>query len=210
MPARVVLLAGPSGCGKSHLARTLDLPILALDDFYRDGSPELPRRPDGLVDWEDPVTWDGEAAVAALATLCRSGSVEVPTYSFADNRAIDRHVIDRGDAPVVVAEGIFAAEAIAPLSHAGLLADVLLVRQGRWVTFARRLLRDLREHRKSPMALVRHGWAKTRAEPAVVAHHRALGARPITKLDARRLVASLASASSVVGPAGIEPATERL
>ncbi len=30
-----------------------------------------------------------------------------------------------------------------------MLADALLVRQNRWVTFARRLVRDLRESRKS-------------------------------------------------------------
>lgn len=206
-PARVVLLAGPSGCGKSRLAALLGLPILALDDFYRAASVDLPCRADGSIDWEEPATWDGGAAAEALSVLCHRGVVEVPTYSFADNRAVGRHTVDRGAASIVVAEGIFAPELVGPLTEAGLLADALLVRQGRWVTFGRRLLRDLREHRKRPAQLVRSGWCKTMAEPDVVARHRALGARPTTKADARRRVAALAA---MVGPAGIEPATERL
>ena len=36
MTARVVLLAGPSGSGKTSLTRRVGLPMLALDDFYRD------------------------------------------------------------------------------------------------------------------------------------------------------------------------------
>ena len=40
---RVVLLAGPSGTGKSSLAALTGLPILRLDDFYKDGDdPTLP------------------------------------------------------------------------------------------------------------------------------------------------------------------------
>lgn len=35
---RVVLLAGPSGSGKSPLARASGLPVITLDDFYRDGA----------------------------------------------------------------------------------------------------------------------------------------------------------------------------
>ena len=49
--ARVVLLAGPSGCGKSHIARASGLPIVALDDFYREATdPGMPRTPAGDVD----------------------------------------------------------------------------------------------------------------------------------------------------------------
>ncbi|HRW36907.1 MAG: hypothetical protein KDB04_00225 [Acidimicrobiales bacterium] len=193
--ARVVLLVGPSGSGKTYLARSVGLPILALDDFYRaDTDPAMPIGTDGRIDWDDPASWDGDAALDALEDLCCDEQVEVPDYSIAHNRAVGTKVVARGGATVVVAEGIFAAELIAPLRAEGLLADALLIEQGRWVTFGRRLWRDLREGRKAPWYLVRQGWAKTRSEPAVVAHQLALGARPTSKDDARLRLAELAAA----------------
>ncbi len=115
-PTRVVLLAGPSGCGKSYIARDSGLPIVALDGFYCDATePHMPRSADGQVDWEDPASWDGAAALAALTTLCRDGEVDVPTYSFARSAVVGHHVLRTDGAPVVVAEGIFAAELVAPL-----------------------------------------------------------------------------------------------
>ena len=124
----------------------------------------------------------------------RTGEVDVPTYSFARSEAVGHRLLRTEGSPVVVAEGIFAAELIAPLRAEGLLADALLIEQGRWVTFGRRLWRDLREGRKAPWYLVRQGWAKTRSEPAVVAHQLALGARPTSKDDARLRLAELAAA----------------
>ena len=74
--ARVVLLAGPSGSGKTHLAEESGLPMLDLDDFYKDGDdPTLPRHPTlGIVDWDDPASWDAAAALAALEQICRDGA----------------------------------------------------------------------------------------------------------------------------------------
>lgn len=191
--ARIVLLVGPSGCGKTHLARQAGLPIVPLDDFYRDGTePGLPRGLAGAVDWEDPGSWNDVAALDALRTICTESAVEVPIYTFGEDRATGSHVVDRGTSPIVVAEGIFAAELVGPLRDAGLLADALLIHQPRWVTFGRRLLRDLRDGRKSPWYLIRLGWAKTRDEPAVVARQLALGARPVSKAAARRRLAELA------------------
>jgi uridine kinase len=107
---------------------------------------------------------------------------------------------------VVVAEGIFAAELIGPLRKRGLLADALLISQGRWVTFGRRLWRDLREGRKPPWYLVRQGWAKTHDEPAVVARQLAKGARPVTKAEARTRLSELAERAAIAGPlAAAEP-----
>lgn len=207
--ARVVLLAGPSGCGKTHLARTAGLPIVALDDFYRAGDePDLPRQPDGHVDWDDPGSWDAGAAVAALDEICRTGRVEVPTYRFSENAAVGCHVVDRGSSPVVVAEGIFAAELVGPLRDAGLLADALLVHQNRWITFVRRLARDLREGRKPPGYLLRRGWALTWAEPAVVAHQCRLGARRVSKPEARARLAELVAAGETAAAAG-DQSTDR-
>ena len=48
------------------------------------------------------------------------------------------------------------------------------------VTFWRRLTRDLREHRKPPLVLLRRGWLLMRAEPDVVAHAVSCGATPMT------------------------------
>ncbi len=184
--ARVVLLAGPSGSGKTFLALKAGLPVMPLDDFYRPGTdPDLPRSADGSVDWDDPRSWDAGAACDALAELCRTGRVEVPNYVFGEDRAVGHRVIELSpDERIVVAEGIFAAELIAPLRRQELLADALLIEDGRWRTYGRRLLRDLHEARKSPWYLVRQGWRKTRAEPEIVSHLRALGARPVSKPEA--------------------------
>jgi len=191
--ARAVLLCGPSGCGKTYLARQTGLPILTLDDFYRPGTePDLPRTADGVVDWEDPRTWDVTAACDAVEALCCRGCVDVPNYVFGEDRAVGHRVLELGDASILIAEGLFAAEMIEPLRQRGLLADALLIHDGRWRTFARRLLRDAREARKSRWYLVRQGWAKTMAEPQVVRRLEALGARPITKADALRRIRELA------------------
>lgn len=192
--ADVVLLVGPSGSGKTYLAKSVGLPILALDDFYRaDTDPGLPLHPDGKVDWEHPGSWDPAAAAAALEVLCCGDEVTVPDYSFHENRAVGTKTVRRDGARVVVAEGIFAAELVAPLRADGLLVDALLIRQNRWVTFARRLIRDLRENRKSRWYLVTQGWAKTMAEPAVVARQLGQGARPVSKPEARAILARLAA-----------------
>ena len=192
--ADVVLLVGPSGSGKTYLARSVGLPVMALDDFYRaDTEPDLPRQADGKVDWEHPGSWDPEAALDALERFCCDEDVVVPDYSFSANRSVGTKRISRDGQRVVVAEGIFAAELIAPLRAEGLLADALLVRQNRWVTFARRLVRDLRESRKSRWYLVTQGWAKAKAEPAIVAAQRAKGARPVSKPQARTILTELAA-----------------
>ena len=190
----MVLLAGPSGGGKTYLAEASGLPIVALDDFYRNSDePDMPLSPDGHVDWEDPRSWNGAKARAALVELCRHGRVEVPHYDLAQSRAQGHRTIDIAGSRVVIAEGIFAADLIEALREEGLLADALLISDKRRLTFVRRLLRDLREGRKPPLFLVKQGWAKTRSEPAVIQRLRSLGARPITKPEALKLLADLAS-----------------
>lgn len=200
--ADVVLLVGPSGCGKTFLAREAGLPILALDDFYRPAtSPAMPIGADGQIDWEDPASWDGDAAAAALERLCCDDAVEVPDYSFHENRAVGTKHLDRGGSPIVLAEGIFAAELIERLRADGLLREALLIRQGRWKTFANRLVRDIREARKSRWYLVRQGLAKTMAEPAVVRHQLELGATPMDKDQVRARLAELARLPRTTEPA---------
>jgi uridine kinase len=76
----------------------------------------------------------------------------------------------------VVAEGIFAAEIIGALTDTGVLHSAWCVRHPRWVTFVRRLVRDLAERRKPPLVLLRRGLALTRSEPQLVARMERLGA----------------------------------
>lgn len=198
LKARVVVLAGPSGCGKTRLAVRAGVPIVALDDFYRDGDdPDMPMV-GGHVDWEDPASWDAEAAVAALGQLCRTGRAEVPIYSIADDARVGSRPVALDGAPIVVAEGIFAAEVVSRLEAEGLLADALLLRSPSLVTFWRRLARDHREGRKPPLVLLRQGLAKLRDERRVVARQALLGCRRIAKPAAATLLTDLAR--TPVGP----------
>ncbi|HMJ76027.1 MAG TPA: hypothetical protein VK507_08645 [Iamia sp.] len=193
LKARVVVLAGPSGCGKTRLAVRAGVPIVALDDFYRDGDdPGMPMV-GGHIDWEDPASWDAEAAVAALGELCRTGRADVPTYSIADDARVGHRPVTLDGSPLVVAEGIFAAEVVSRLDAQGLLADALLLRSPALVTFWRRLLRDHREGRKAPLVLVRQGLAKLRDERKVVARQSLLGCRPIAKPAAAARLTDLAA-----------------
>lgn len=189
---RVVLLAGPSGSGKSHLAARLQAargwPIVTLDDFYRDhDDPDLPRSPTlGIVDWDDPGSWNGTRAVAALQQLVETGHAEIPAYDISTSRATgSRPVVARAD-DLVIAEGIFAAELCGELRRRGLLRAAYVVAHDRNVTFVRRLVRDLREHRKPPAVLLRRGTLLWRDEPRIIAHQVALGATRATPTEAER------------------------
>ena len=199
-PAGIVVLAGPSGSGKTRLAARLGLPVLRLDDFYRDGDhPDLPRA-FGIVDWDHPDSWDLDAAVEAACALVRDGAVDVPSYDIPTSRATGSYRLEAGDAPLVVAEGIFAAEVVPHLRERGALADAICVRHHPAVTFWRRLLRDLKEARKPPLTLVRRGWGLMRAEPVVVARQVALGAVPHTPHEAERRVRALLARHGVGSP----------
>jgi uridine kinase len=192
----VIVLAGPSGSGKSHLAERLALPLLRLDDFYRDGSdPALPRITSGanagLVDWDDAASWLGSEAVDALTTLCRTGTVETPVYDIAHDGRNGSRSLTLDGSPLVVAEGIFAHHVVAPLRAAGLLAAAYCLRQHPAVTFWRRLTRDLREHRKPPLVLVRRGLALARGQRRLVAEAVSLGCTPVSADEAYRLVQAL-------------------
>lgn len=187
----MLVLSGPSGAGKSRLARRLrdahGWPLLQLDDFYREvDEPGLPMSPLGLVDWDDVRSWDLERALDAIEQVCTEGRTEVPVYDISTSRVIGHRVVELGDAPLVVAEGIFAAHTVAALRDKGLLAQAWCVHHRPWVTFARRLARDLSEHRKPPLTLWRRGHVLRRAQPGIVAAHEALGAVPVRARQAER------------------------
>jgi uridine kinase len=199
-PARVIVVAGPSGSGKSRLCRrlreTLGVPVVNLDDFYKNGDdPTLPRvhlAPGReIVDWDDPRSWSRDEALDALETLCRDGAVELPVYDIAHDGRVGTTSAELGGSSYVVAEGLFAQEVVPGCRERGLIADAVCVHNPRLVTFWRRLSRDLRERRKPPWVLVRRGWLLMRAEPDVVAHAVACGCVPVNPHQAYERLARL-------------------
>ena len=189
MFARVIVLAGPSGSGKSRLAERLGLPVLRLDDFYKDGDdPSLPTIDHGanagLTDWDDPESWHRADALGAVEQLCRDGRATVPVYEIAQNGRCGTHTLDLEGRRLFLAEGIFAAEIVPDLGDRDELAAAYCLTQHPVVTFWRRLTRDLREHRKPPLVLVRRGWALLRDQRRVVARAVALGCRPVSPDEA--------------------------
>jgi uridine kinase len=199
--AQVIVLAGPSGAGKTHLAERLELPVLRLDDFYKNGDdPTLPRIDlaggEPIVDWDHPGSWNGDAAVAAVEELCRSGSTDAPVYDIALNSRTGHRVLDLGDSEYFVAEGIFAQEIVGECRQRGLLADAVCVTQHPALTFVRRLTRDLREHRKPPFYLLRRGLHLLADQRAVVARAERTGCRVLAPETAYREVTLLTATPS--------------
>ncbi|MFJ5996593.1 uridine kinase [Streptomyces sp. NPDC092370] len=178
LPTRVVLLCGPSGSGKSLLAARSGLPVLRLDDFYKEGDdPTLPLVAESSdIDWDHPESWDADTAVAAIMRLCRTGRTEVPRYDISLSARTGEETVDIGRTPLFIAEGIFAAEIVTRCRELGVLADALCLSRGPVKTFRRRFLRDLREGRKSVPFLLRRGWRLMRQERTIVARQTALGA----------------------------------
>ncbi|MEU1160603.1 uridine kinase [Streptomyces sp. NPDC090075] len=193
-PARVVLLCGPSGSGKSLVAARSGLPVLRLDDFYKEGDdPTLPSVAGSSdIDWDHPESWDAEIAVEAIGRLCATGSTAVPVYDISLSARTGEETLDIGRTPLFIAEGIFAAEIVERCRELGLLADALCLSRGPVKTFRRRFLRDLREGRKSVPFLLRRGWRLMRAERTIVARQVALGAHPCDRDEALGRMAAAA------------------
>jgi uridine kinase len=193
-----VVRAGPSGIGKSRLAALTGLPVLRLDDFYRSGDdPELPQirhgANAGLVDWDDPRSWHAEQAVRAIEELACSGRTVAPVYDIARNGPSGSHEVTLDGASLFVAEGIFAQQIVAACRERELLGEAFCLRQHPLVTFWRRLTRDLREHRKPPIVLLRRGWALMRDQQRVIADAAALGCTVVSPTEANARIRRLTS-----------------
>ena len=201
-----MLLCGPSGSGKSLVSARSGLPVLRLDDFYKEGDdPTLPLVAESSdIDWDHPDSWDAEVAVAAIVELCRTGRTDVPVYDISLSARTGTEAVDVGRTPLFIAEGIFAAEVITRCRELGVLADALCLSRGPVRTFRRRFLRDLREGRKSVPFLLRRGWRLMRLERSIVARQTTLGAYACDKDEA---LGRLAAAAVGRRPARISPAS---
>lgn len=199
-----MLLCGPSGSGKSLLSARSGLPVLRLDDFYKEGTdPTLPLVAGSSdIDWDHPGSWDAETAVAAIVDLCRTGRTQIPVYDISLSARTGEEAVEMGGTPLFIAEGIFAAEIVTRCRELGVLADALCLSRGPVRTFRRRFLRDLREGRKSVPFLLRRGWRLMRLERSIVARQTALGAHPCDKEEAlARLTAAAAHPRPAATPA---------
>ena len=193
MSRSLLLIAGPSGSGKSRLTRLAAEAASALpfrlDDFYYDADrPGMPMTPMGIPDWDRVETWDLDLALASIGALLTEGACEVPTYDISLSRRTGSRRIEMGDATMIVAEGIFAIDALRPALAAGSDTEGLWLDRFRAANFSRRLTRDLRERRKTPTVLLRRGAALYRGEPALRREALAQGFRPVSmKAALRRL-----------------------
>ncbi|MEV6960076.1 uridine kinase [Streptomyces sp. NPDC051207] len=203
IPARVVLLCGPSGSGKSLLAARSGLPVLRLDDFYKErDDPTLPLVAGSRdIDWDHPDSWDADTAVAAIEELCRTGRTNVPTYDIALSARTGEETVGIGPAPVFIAEGVFAADIVDRCRELGVLADALCLSRGPLRTFRRRFLRDLREGRKSVPFLLRRGWRLMRLERTIITRQTSLGAHACNRDEALNRLAAAADHATTRTPA---------
>jgi uridine kinase len=177
---RLVLIAGASGSGKSRLAHASGCPSLRLDDFYFDADhPGMPQTL-GITDWDDPRSWDSEAAVAALQQLLSAGTAVVPTYSIAESRRTGSHEVRLDGAHCLTAEGIFAIEFLATCRGAGLAVEPIYLDRPAPLVFWLRLRRDLAKKRKPPLLLLRRGAALWRAQGSLKRKALAAGFTPMT------------------------------
>lgn len=187
-----ILVAGPSGSGKSRLARMSGLPVLRLDDFYRnDDDPEMPRIR-GTIDWDHPDSWNLDAACNTIRQLLATGKADTPDYVIAENRAVGTKHLDLGTASAFLAEGIFAIETAQACRTRGLRPILLWLDRPGAVNFSRRLRRDLKQHRKPPAVLVRRGVALWQSERGLRKRALATGFEPLSMSEAYQRVLGLA------------------
>jgi uridine kinase len=175
--ALVILLTGPSGSGKSRVATRSRLPVISLDDFYKDASDPTVPRVAGAVNWESPAAWQGADALHALVRLSYDRRAELPVYDISRDQRVGSRMVEIGDAPAYVAEGIFAAELVEGCRDYGILGDALCLRRSRDRHVRAATRPRPRERRKPASVLLRRGWALRQMEDDVVATRVALGAR---------------------------------
>lgn len=191
-PTRLVLIAGPSGSGKSRLAKAARLTCLRLDDYYHDADfAGMPTTSLGITDWDDPRSWDAEAALAGLQQLLATSNLDAPTYSISQSRRVGSHRLHLGPDDCLVAEGIFAIEFLAYCRRAKIAAEAIYLDRPPVAVYALRLRRDLAKKRKPPLIAIRRGWALARAQSALRSKAMTAGFEPLTMRQALTRVRQL-------------------
>ncbi len=124
-PARVILLTGATRPQRLRVARWGGVPVVGLDDFFKDlDDPTLPRV-DGVAHWTSPSAWYPADALFALVRLSYDRSAELPDYDAVACRRTGTRRVELGDATAYVAEGSLAGELAGACRDYGILADAL-------------------------------------------------------------------------------------
>lgn len=149
--------------------------------------------PLGIADWDDASSWDARAAAQALKTLCTDGAVTVPRYDISTSARYGFHHVTRNGAPIVIAEGIFAAHLISTLRSEDMLADAWCICDRPWLTFVKRFTRDVKQRRKPIGTLWRRGHTLRRSEPGIVNAQISMGATAMSSRTARTVAGDMAT-----------------
>lgn len=195
----VILLGGASGSGKSYLASNHGNPHMELDNFYREiqedtGPTPLPRTQYGEIDWDHPGTWNCASAVDALMDLLQNGTTQVPNYSITTSSYSGYRQVDLDGGPII-AEGIFAELALAPLRGHDVEVRALYIDVSPVTTALRRFVRDVRERRKPILFLIKRGISLFHAEKSLRARYLDAGFEAMPKRRIKEYLESFSVAA---------------
>lgn len=162
----VVLLSGPSGSGKTTTAEKLTLELerrgvrthpVSMDDYFLcPDAPNVPRTPDGAVDYEAPEMMDLKLLDEHFAKLTRGEWILVPKFEFARQMRNDSRgtPLKLGKDEVAIFEGIHALNTKLTSRHPDAIrlyvsarSDIVdddgsVVFKRTWLRLTRRAVRD--------------------------------------------------------------------
>jgi uridine kinase len=171
---RVIAIAGASGSGKTSTAGASGLPILSLDSFYRSRDASGLPRWLGDVDWENPDSFNLDAAIAATRSLILHGIAVFRAHDLVTEVVSECVEEVRASGRCLVVEGVMATEVVASLRDE--LRNVELVfyylHRNRFASFVGRIERDvLARHRRWHRAVLRSlrvTWVERRARRSAI------------------------------------------